>query len=144
MLHIKARIYETLLGIRAWVNNTVDSRWDNDPFGNTVLADRNEYMRLFEVARAANYPEIDQIERELGYAVDRAWLDNLALHTQVVKKASALAYPHGRLIYSLLRRYLATLGGGRLCPWWKQVPHVVFRRSAWRKHLKMLVRTAGS
>jgi predicted O-methyltransferase YrrM len=37
----------------------------------------------------------------------RDWLDELGLHTQITIKTSALAYPHGRVLYSLLRRRLA-------------------------------------
>jgi predicted O-methyltransferase YrrM len=73
------------------------------------LADREVYRALHAEARAARAPEIDALERECGYAVDRDWLDELALHTQIVIKPSQLSYQHGRLLYALFRRYLAGL-----------------------------------
>ena len=107
---VKAQIYEGLRGVRAWISNRIDARWDNDPFGHAPRASREEYLRLFAEARALEFPEVDAIEAETGFRIDRPWLDELALHTQIVKKASQLAYPHGRLLYSLLRQQVATLG----------------------------------
>ncbi|MER9579493.1 class I SAM-dependent methyltransferase [Mesorhizobium sp. M0189] len=46
----------------------------------------------------------------MGYTIDRQWLDELALHTQIVKKKSDLAYPHGRLLYTLMRNMLSNSG----------------------------------
>jgi predicted O-methyltransferase YrrM len=97
------------LKFRAMINRWVDSRWDNH-FGKKPHASREDYLALFEEARLKQYPQIDELEAELGYAIDRLWLDELALHTQIVKKKSELAYPHGRLLYSLLRRMIAELG----------------------------------
>lgn len=102
----KAIAYDALLGARAWLNRRLDARWENDPFGSVPRASADEYLRLYEGARLQEHPQIDQLEAELGFAIERSWLDELALHTQIVKKSSDLAYPHGRLLYSLLRRQL--------------------------------------
>lgn len=51
-------------------------------------------------------PDVDLIERDSGFAVDRWWLSELALQTQVTFKESGPNYAHGRLIYSLLRQRL--------------------------------------
>lgn len=80
--------------------------WQDAPLAAKPLADRDTYVRLFEDARSASYPEIDRYEKETGAAIDRAFLDDLALHTQVVVKDSPLMWPHGRLLYSSLRDYL--------------------------------------
>lgn len=110
MNNIKAAVQEGLHGARAWVNRRIDARWDNDPFGTTPRASREEYQRLFEETRSKEYPQVLQIEAETGFAVDRDWLDELALHTQITRKVSELGYPHGRLLYSLLRRYIVESG----------------------------------
>ncbi|MGE5567075.1 MAG: class I SAM-dependent methyltransferase [Parcubacteria group bacterium] len=110
MQDAKAIVYEGMRGARAWVNRAMDARWDNDPFGRQPHASREEYLRLFEETRRKEYPQVDAVEAETGFAVDRAWLDDLALHTQIVKKKSDLGYPHGRLLYSILRRYIAHSG----------------------------------
>src|SRR3546814_3486831 len=47
------------------------------------------------------------MEASQGFAIDRGWMEQLALHTQVVIKQSRLNYNHGRLLYAVLRRYLA-------------------------------------
>lgn len=77
------------------------------PFGIEPYATREIYLRLYEDARQVSYPEVDAFEARQGFAVDREWLDELALHTQVVVKNSKLNYQHGRLLYSALRRYLS-------------------------------------
>src|SRR5215475_12270722 len=71
------------------------SLWQAAPLATKPLADRDTYMRLYEGARNAAYPDIDQYERETAFVIDRPFLDNLALHTQVVVKDSPLMWPHG-------------------------------------------------
>jgi predicted O-methyltransferase YrrM len=78
------------------------------PFGTSPHADRETYLSLHREASAASYPEIDAIEAALGFAIDRAWMEELALHTQVVIKKSRLNYQHGRMLYAHLRHYCAT------------------------------------
>ncbi|MER8453916.1 class I SAM-dependent methyltransferase [Mesorhizobium sp. M0166] len=103
-------IQEAVLGIRARVNSAVDSRWNNAPFGTAPHATREQYLRWHQQAQQQEYYEIDRLERDLGYTIDRKWLDELALHTQIVKKKSDLAYPHGRLLYTLMRNMLSNSG----------------------------------
>lgn len=85
----------------------MDRHWNSEPFGNAPRASKAEYIKRFDVARATKFPQIDELEQTLGFSIDGPWLDELALHTQIAIKRSDLAYPHGRLLYSLLRRYLA-------------------------------------
>jgi predicted O-methyltransferase YrrM len=82
------------------------------PFGTAPRADRDTYLRLYDEARRETFPDVDAIERRLGFAVDRAWLDELALHTQIVVKKSRLNYQHGRLVYAYLRDRCARLPAG--------------------------------
>jgi predicted O-methyltransferase YrrM len=77
------------------------------PFGTVPKASRETYLDLHREAQAIEYPEIDAIEAREGFAIDRFWLEELALHTQVVVKQSRVNYNHGRLLYAILRRYLA-------------------------------------
>jgi predicted O-methyltransferase YrrM len=107
-MDVKARLQETLHSGRAIFGEVLDRRWNNDPFGTTPRGYPDEYLKLFEITRAKNLPEVDAIERSTGYAIDRGWLDELALHTQIVKKSSELTYAHGRLLYSLLRKRIQT------------------------------------
>ena len=109
-ISLAGALTESIFSARAWLNERVDSRWSKDPFGKSPRGTPEEYLALFEGARAKTFPAVDEIEESAGFAVDREWLDNLALHTQIVKKNSDLAYPHGRLLYALVRKYAADTG----------------------------------
>ena len=78
----------------------------NYPFCKKVLASKNYYLNKFEEAKKKNYHEIDNLISVQNFPIDKNWLDNLALHTQVVKKKSQINYQHGRILYSFLRQYI--------------------------------------
>lgn len=79
---------------------------DRNPFGNKILASKDYYLSIYEKAKNEKFLEIDNLENSTGFNVDKSWLDELALHTQVVKKKSAINYQHGRVLYSILRKYI--------------------------------------
>ncbi len=93
--------------LRFGLNDRLDARWNKDPLGNAPSGTQEEFRALAKEAAARVFPEIDALEDETGFAIDRPWLDDLAAHTQIVRKKSTLGYAHGRLLYSLLRRYVA-------------------------------------
>ena len=70
------------------------------------LLNVNEYLALFNEIKDEVSKEIDFIEKDYGYKIEKKWIDELALHTQIVKKKSKLNYHHGRLLYSVLRKYM--------------------------------------
>jgi len=70
------------------------------------LAEKDKYIEIYNKIKNIEYREIDNFEKKCGYFIDKGWLDNLALYTQVVIKSSQINYQHGRLLYSLLREYL--------------------------------------
>ncbi len=80
--------------------------WRAHPFGNSIRASYDTYMTLWEEEKSKAYPEIDSYEQEIGHAIEKEWLDKLALHTQIVVKNSPLCYQHGRILYSALSAYL--------------------------------------
>lgn len=83
--------------------------WHNFPFGAAPRADKKTYLKLWEEAKAQRYPEIEAFENEKNIAIDKEWCDDLALHTQIVIKDSNLCYQHGRVLYTALRDYMASL-----------------------------------
>lgn len=95
--------------------NMQSSLFTADPFGTAPHATRAEYLRLWEEARKRTHADIDSFERSSGFAVDRDWLDELALHTQIVVKNNELNYQHGRILYSVVRRRLSSLQPGLAC-----------------------------
>ena len=56
----------------------------------------DEYKKIVDLVSTLNKEEID---------LD--WLDNLALHTQIVIKKSTICYAHGRILYSCLSKYIS-------------------------------------
>jgi hypothetical protein len=50
---------------------------------------------------------IEAYENEKGFFINKLWLDNLALHTQITIKKSELCYAHGRVLYTALSYYLS-------------------------------------
>ncbi len=101
------RIYRVACRAREFADALAMQYWHKNPFGEKPRANREEYQKLWEKARAQNFPDIDAFEKEAGFAVDPDWLHELALHTQIVIKKSELCYQHGRILYSALRRFLA-------------------------------------
>jgi hypothetical protein len=83
------------------------SYWHDFPFGRAPRATREDYLSLWKTEKGNAYPSIDEFERAAGFAVDQAWMNDLALHTQVVIKTSPLCFQHGRVVYTALRGYLA-------------------------------------
>ncbi len=97
-----------------FINKIANRNWYNYPFGKKPKADKATYMQIFEEAKSKNYPEIDAFEKDTTFKINKSELENLALHTQVVIKKSAINYQHGRLLYSVLRKYIAEQGSTNL------------------------------
>lgn len=90
-----------------YLNRIANYQWYNYPFGRKPRASKDEYLKIFEEARSKQYPEIDNFEKSAGFNINKERIDNLALHTQVVIKKSAINYQHGRLLYAALSKYIA-------------------------------------
>lgn len=82
------------------------------PFGSSPTAPEEDYLRLHAEAKQIKYPPVDKLEREYGAAIDKDWFEELALQTQVVVKKSKLNYQHGRMLYSILKNYMADTSKG--------------------------------
>ena len=76
--------------LRSNIEHIANKQWYNSPFGEKPLAPKSEYLNLAAKASSKSYPEIDSFEDELGFSIDKDWLDELPLHTQVVVKSSEL------------------------------------------------------
>jgi hypothetical protein len=92
-----------ILGI--WVDYLVNYHWNNFPLGK-IINSKSKYLELWKSEKNINYPEIDQYEEDFGFSLDKFWLDNLALHTQVVIKSSPLCWQHGRVLFTTLSYWL--------------------------------------
>lgn len=104
---ISASLLEFAFRLRQCVNAVFDYRWNHDPFGKTTLGSRDDYLRLQAQTKKSECDSIDKLEETTGFAISSDWLDELALHTQIVIKNSPPFYHHGRLLYSILRDYIS-------------------------------------
>ena len=75
-------------------------------FSERPLANQEYYEKIFFEAKSRIFRKIDALEKKMKIKIDKDWLDNLAFHTQIVKKKSSINYQHGRLLYSYLRKYI--------------------------------------
>jgi len=82
-------------------------RLENNPFGNSPKAPRSLYVEVSEKAKQDVYNSINEWESQYKYKINKDWLDQLALQTQIVIKDSAINYQHGRVLYSTLRSYIS-------------------------------------
>ena len=76
------------------------------PFGKELYANKETYLYLHKEAINSENIEVSKFEKKYGYSLDQKWFSELALHTQVVIKQEELNFFHGRLLYSLLSKYL--------------------------------------
>lgn len=81
-------------------------RWHSNPFCNAPVGAKETYLELWKHAKEVFYPEVNALEKELGYKIPTEWLEHLALHTQITLKESAINYQHGRVLYSVLSDYI--------------------------------------
>lgn len=110
MRDVRAFANESVLQFRAALNNAVESRWHNDPLAKGPSGSPDDFKKIHAKAQAKTFPAVDTIEQECGFAIDREWMESLALHTQVVRKKSDICYVHGRILYALLRKHIADSG----------------------------------
>lgn len=78
-------------------------------FGKKKIDNGKSYHELFLEIRDEKYSEIENLEKKMSHFLEKKWLDDLALKTQIVKKKSKLNYSHGRALYSILCNYLQNL-----------------------------------
>lgn len=74
---------------------------------------RAEYDAIFETERVREYPVVDALEKRLGYAIDRAWLERVARVLACPLKKNPPCWQHGRVIYAVLRSRLRAFEPGR-------------------------------
>jgi len=82
-------------------------KWKLEPLGSDSGLDESFFLDLWGGIKSGVNKEVDEIESFTGYAVDKNWLDDLALRSQIVNKGSDISYHHGRVLYSFLSRYIA-------------------------------------
>ena len=79
------------------------------PFGKKIWAEKRKYLDLYNQAILLNDDEVKAFEKKYGFAINLKYWKELALHTQVVIKNESLNFFHGRLLYTVLSKYLNDL-----------------------------------
>ena len=75
-------------------------------FGFTRYKDKSLYGKIHQKAKENISNEVTIFENKNGYKIDEGYLSKLSLHTQVVVKKTPINLNHGRVLYSLLRKYI--------------------------------------
>ena len=78
----------------------------NNPISNKPLGNDNDYKKLIEGVENETYNYIDSFEKKCGFSINKQWINNIALKTQISIKNSKPNYQHGRILYSLLRKFI--------------------------------------
>lgn len=66
-----------------------------------------DYRRVFDAERVVEYPVVDAFEQRMGFAIDRAKLEEAARVLACPVKANPPNWQHGRVLYALARHYVA-------------------------------------
>lgn len=77
-----------------------------NPISNIPLGNDNEYRDLMKSVVNERYNFVDSLEKNSGFSIDKEWLNDVALKTQISIKNSKPNYQHGRILYSLLRKFI--------------------------------------
>ncbi|CAM8393794.1 Methyltransferase domain containing protein [Candidatus Methylopumilus universalis] len=89
-----------------WLDGLVFLHWKSSPLASAPQGKKKDFLVVAKKVQNKLYSEINQFEIKCGFKIDKIWIDDLALHTQVVKKESPICYAHGRVVYSALSRWL--------------------------------------
>ena len=104
---IRGLVATNLTPVRRKLEKMTNVHWYDWPFGHEPRESEKEYLRLAKEVNEQYYKEIDKYEHDSRFALNKEWLDDLALHTQVVIKETPLCYAHGRVLYTTLSKYLS-------------------------------------
>ncbi len=77
-----------------------------NPFGKNIQADKAKYLQLYNKTINNDDRDVVAFEKKCGFSINKVWVNDLALHTQIVNKKGDLNFFHGRLLYSLLSKYI--------------------------------------
>ncbi len=78
----------------------------NNSVSKSKIYSKKEYLLLHQKAITRKNLNVEKFEKELGYSIDKNWFHNVSLITQTSIKNSELNFNHGRIIYSLVCKYV--------------------------------------
>ena len=105
-VNYKINFYKNKLFDLIYLMPFLKKPFPKEPFGSKPRASKELYMELFNKYIKVRNKEVEQLEDDLGYKVNEKWFNKLVLKTQVCIKNSDLNFNHGRILYSLLSKYI--------------------------------------
>ena len=109
-MKIKKFVYLNLINFFRKLNKFYDTlfykHWNSSPFCVKPKGEVKDYLQLFSKAKEKKYPQVEEYEIKNGFAINKLWLDELALKTQITIKKSELCYAHGNVLYTTLCNYI--------------------------------------
>jgi len=82
---------------------------NKNPFNDGPYGSKKEYLNIYNESIQKEYPHVERFCNELGFKIDKNYLHQLALITQVVIKKSEINFQHGNILYSVLRSYIQSV-----------------------------------
>ena len=77
------------------------------PFGKELLASREKYLSLYKFAINQDDKKVMNLRQKCGYSINKEWFNLFSTTNTTLKlKKEKLNFFHGRLLYSLLSKYL--------------------------------------
>ena len=85
----------------------IERPFPHKPYKARKILSKHLYEELNKKALDINNTKsIKEFEENSGYSIDPAWFENLSLKTQTCIKKSQLNFNHGKILYSLLSKYI--------------------------------------
>lgn len=78
-------------------------------FSNKPNKNNNVYLELHKNTINKKNNLLDGFEKELGFKIDKKWFNDVSLVTQTCIKNHELNFNHGRILYSLLCKYISDI-----------------------------------
>ena len=85
----------------------IQKPFPKNPLVQSVIASKKEYLEIFSKSIKKQNSRVSTFEENNGFKINESWFEELCLITQTCIKKSDLNYNHGRILYSLLSKYIA-------------------------------------
>ena len=84
----------------------LEKPYPKNPFGNNIHSTKNIYHELHNKTILKKYKEVDLFEEKCNFKINSKWFNQLCLITQTCIKNTPLNFNHGRILYSLISKYI--------------------------------------
>jgi len=82
---------------------------NKNPHSKAPYASKEEYLQIYNKCINRRHEHVEKKCKELGYILDKKFINELALITQVVIKKTEINFQHGNIIYAVLMKYISQM-----------------------------------